>query len=80
MNIGLVDVDGHNFPNFALMKISSYHKKQGHLVEWANPLLRRITELDMEYAVNLDPVSSLSEALLKRPSRLGTSSRASSLS
>ena len=23
MNIGLVDVDGHNFPNFALMRLSS---------------------------------------------------------
>lgn len=26
MKIGLVDVDGHNFPNLALMRISSYHK------------------------------------------------------
>ena len=23
MNIGLVDVDGHNFPNFALMRLSA---------------------------------------------------------
>lgn len=29
MKIGLVDVDGHNFPNYALMKISSYHKQKG---------------------------------------------------
>lgn len=36
--IGLVDVDGHNFPNFALMKISAYHKAQGDVVEWADPL------------------------------------------
>lgn len=36
--IGLVDVDGHNFPNFALMKISAYHKAQGDCVEWADPL------------------------------------------
>lgn len=36
--IGLVDVDGHNFPNFALMKISAYHKAQGDIVEWADPL------------------------------------------
>lgn len=27
MKIGLVDVDGHNFPNLALMKISAWHKK-----------------------------------------------------
>lgn len=38
MKIGLIDVDGHNFPNYALMKISSYHKSIGDTVEWANPL------------------------------------------
>lgn len=39
MNIGLVDIDSHNFPNLALMKISAYHKAQGDNVEWAVPLL-----------------------------------------
>lgn len=38
MNIGLVDVDGHNFPNFALMRISAWHKAQGDNVEWAMPM------------------------------------------
>lgn len=38
MRIGLVDVDGHNFPNFALMRISAFHKNLGDLVEWADPL------------------------------------------
>lgn len=38
MRIGLVSVDGHNFPNFALMKLSAYHKSQGDSVEWADPL------------------------------------------
>ena len=38
MVIGLIDVDGHNFPNLALMKISAYHKRQGDTVEWAIPL------------------------------------------
>lgn len=38
-NIGLVDVDGHNFPNLALMKISTYHKQRGDSVEWAFSLL-----------------------------------------
>ena len=37
-NIGLIDVDGHNFPNLALMKISAYHKRQGDNVEWWNGL------------------------------------------
>lgn len=36
MKIGLIDVDGHNFPNLALMKLSSWHKKQGDSVEWCN--------------------------------------------
>ena len=38
MRIGLVDVDGHNFPNLALMKISAWFKEHGHTVEWANSL------------------------------------------
>lgn len=40
MNIGLIDVDSHNFPNLALMKISAYHKAQGDDVEWCVPLKR----------------------------------------
>ncbi len=36
MKIGLIDVDGHNFPNLALMKISAYHKCRGDSVEWVN--------------------------------------------
>jgi hypothetical protein len=39
MKIGLIDVDGHNFPNIALMKISAYHKSLGDDVEWCVPLL-----------------------------------------
>lgn len=34
MKIGLIDVDGHNFPNLALMRISAYHKARGDDVEW----------------------------------------------
>lgn len=34
MKVGLIDVDGHNFPNLALMKISAWHKKRGDEVEW----------------------------------------------
>lgn len=34
MRIGLIDVDGHNFPNLALMRISAYHKARGDQVEW----------------------------------------------
>ena len=38
MKIGLLDVDSHNFPNLALMKISAYHKAKGDDVEWLFPL------------------------------------------
>ena len=34
MRIGLIDVDGHRFPNLALMRISAYHKALGDQVEW----------------------------------------------
>ena len=34
MTIGLIDVDGHNFPNLALMKLSAWHKSMGDTVEW----------------------------------------------
>lgn len=37
MKIGLIDVDSHNFPNLALMKISAWHKSQGDTVEWNMP-------------------------------------------
>lgn len=34
LKVGLIDVDGHNFPNLALMRISAYHKAIGDDVEW----------------------------------------------
>lgn len=38
MRIGLIDVDGHNFPSLPLMKLSAWHKKHGDTVGWYNPL------------------------------------------
>lgn len=38
MKVGLIDVDGHNFPNIPLMKLSAWHKNIGDSVEWYNPL------------------------------------------
>ena len=38
MKIGLIDVDGHNFPNIPLMKISAWHKANGDSVEWYDPM------------------------------------------
>lgn len=36
MKVALVDVDGRNFPNLALMRLSAWHKAQGDRVEWWN--------------------------------------------
>lgn len=38
MNVSLIDVDGHNFPNLALMKIAAYHKQRKDKVGWYMPL------------------------------------------
>lgn len=34
MKIGLIDVDGHNYPNLPLMKLSAWHKSKGDQVGW----------------------------------------------
>lgn len=38
MKVGLIDVDGHHYPNIPLMKISAWHKKQKDHVEWYEPM------------------------------------------
>lgn len=38
MTVALHDSDTTDFPNYALMKISAWHKAQGDDVEWWNPL------------------------------------------
>lgn len=42
MRIGLIDVDGHNFPNLPLMKLSAWHKRNGDTVEWYNQLFHSV--------------------------------------
>lgn len=44
MRIGLIDVDGHNFPSLPLMKLSAWHKQQGDMVEWYEPLFHSMEE------------------------------------
>lgn len=67
MNIGLIDVDSHNFPNLALMKLSAYHKSKGDQVEWWNGLKHydRVYQSkvfdntyskDFEWVVNADEI------------------------
>jgi hypothetical protein len=66
--IGLIDVDGHNFPNTPLMKISAYHKAQGDHVEWYDPMFSPHMDKvyvskvfsfspDFEYIIDADEVS-----------------------
>ena len=67
MKIGLIDVDGHNYPNLPLMKLSAWHKAQGDHVEWYQPLfsghmdrvyMSKVFSFtpDYEYVVNADEV------------------------
>lgn len=49
MRVGLIDVDGHNFPNLPLMKISAYHKGRGDSVEWYNPLTAWVRQPERVY-------------------------------
>ena len=49
MRIALIDVDGHNFPNLPLMKLSAWHKQNGDQVEWYNPLTAWLNPPDRVY-------------------------------
>ena len=49
MRIGLIDVDGHNYPNLPLMKISAWHKQKGDSVEWYEPLNAVFNPFDKVY-------------------------------
>jgi hypothetical protein len=55
MNVGLIDVDGKNFPNYALMKISAYHKGKGDTVGWAAPLFPDYDRVYMSKIFNFSP-------------------------
>ena len=37
MNVALVDIDSHHFPNLVLMKLSAWHKRQGDVVSLLPP-------------------------------------------
>ncbi len=66
MRVGLIDVDGRNFPNIALMKISAYCKSLGDTVEWYSPFWERYDVVyvskvfsftpDYDYEINADVV------------------------
>ena len=49
MKIGLVDVDGHNYPNLPLMKISAWHKAHGDHVQWYDAFDGLVEQYDKVY-------------------------------
>lgn len=49
MKIGLLDCDGHNYPNLPLMKLSAWHKQQGDSVEWYDAFSGLVKEYDKVY-------------------------------
>ena len=49
MKIGLIDVDGHNFPNLPLMKLSAWHKAKGDTVLWYEPFDGLVEKYDKVY-------------------------------
>ena len=67
MQVGLIDVDSHNFPNLALMKLSAHHKNRGDDVEWWNgfkhydvvyksKIFTDTYSADVDYCINADKV------------------------
>lgn len=55
MRVGLIDVDGKNFPNIALMKISAHCKQQGDTVEWYTPFSERYNVVFMSKVFSFTP-------------------------
>lgn len=73
--IGLIDVDSHNFPNLALMKISAYHKQQDDKVEMWMPLKKydRVymsKVFDETYSQDINSVI-MADEIIKRGSGYG---------
>ena len=61
MRIGLIEVDGHNFPSLPLMKISAYHKQAGDSVEWYAPLFSG--HMDKVYMSKVFPLRKITNTL-----------------
>lgn len=55
MKVGLIDIDGKNFPNIALMKISAHCKKEGDTVEWYQPFGERYDVVFMSKVFSFTP-------------------------
>lgn len=53
--IGLIDVDGGKFPNYALMKIARYYRDMGEEVEWANAMFGKYDKVYMSKIFAFSP-------------------------
>jgi hypothetical protein len=58
MKIGLVQVDGGEYPNLALMQICGYHESLGHQVEWFKGMIFQ-NEYDLVYASKIFQFSEM---------------------
>lgn len=66
--IGLIDVDGHHWPNLALAKISAWHKAQGDTVEWWDglkhyDLVYQSKVFDATYTPDMDTIIQADEVI-----------------
>lgn len=66
--IGLHDADKSRHPNFALMKISAWHKSRGNRVEWFDPQMK----YDQVYSSKVFTFTKPSPDLPKKTIRGGT--------
>ena len=55
MRIGLLDLDHHNYPNLATMKLSAWHKAQGDDVEWYMPFAERYDRVYVSKVFSFTP-------------------------
>ena len=67
MNIRLIDVDSHNFPNLPLMKLSAYHKMKGDHVDWYDPLSAWKESPDLVYMSKVFSFAGLRLGWIKGP-------------
>lgn len=72
MKVSLVDVDGHNFPNLALMRLSEWHKAQGDTVDWYMPMFSRPDRIYASKVFTFTPDYAFYAATDPEPIRGGT--------
>ena len=75
MNIALHDSDYTGFPNYALMKLSAYHKAQGDHVEWWIPMVNYDRVYSSKIPTSMSPLRVRSSFTTTRSLWLTTSKR-----